>query len=904
MELSDLLQLCSLLVGYALESAKNGTLPPKLALNVRFFTVLNPNLLMSFHQHPSSRAVWALLCGLGVTASLWSVASAQNSPKYVPIRLAAAPDAKADAKADAEGAKFFDTEVETVLKAQCERCHGDEKQKGGLRLDSREAILKGGDSGPAVNLDKPDDSLLLKAISYDHEDLQMPPSKKMAQSQIETLTKWVKMGLPWGEKKDETPAKHTMTVPIDAKAKAWWAFQPVKKVAVPKVKDKIWALNPIDNFILAKLEEKGLKPAPFVGKAALLRRASYDLTGLPPTPGDVQNFLNDTAPNAYEKVIDKLLASPQYGERWGRHWLDLVRYAETNSFERDGDKPFVWRYRDWVIKSLNDDKPYDQFLKEQLAGDEMQGASPETLIATGYYRLGQWDDEPSDVPQATFDELDDVVSVTAQTGLGMTVNCARCHDHKIDPISQKDYYKFLAFFRGVNRYGGSGRNVEDNSLRPISPKEEQERFAKESAEYKKNLDDLNKQLDDIEKTVRDGFEEVEKQDFRNKQNRAPILKKRVPEKLSQENYDKYVDLSAKRDDLEAHPPRGLEKALSVTEMDKIPPTNVLFRGSPQGPGEEVQPGFLEVLGAPDPQIPAPVKDAQTSGRRTALANWMTDPKNPLTARVMVNRIWQHHFGRGIVRSTSNFGYMGTPPTHPALLDYLATQFVQNGWKLKPLHKIIMMSNAYKMGAEYNKAAADKDADNDLFWRFDMRRLDAEEVRDSILEVNGTLNLQGGGPSIFVEIPPEVLAGQSVPGAGWGKSSPEEAARRSVYIKVKRSLAVPILAGFDAADTDQTCPVRFATTQPTQALTLMNSKFLNEQAQIFADSLKADAGADLKAQVTLGLQRVTQRTPSDKEVERGLNLMRNLREKQGLSEAAAQRAFALVLLNLNEFLYLD
>ena len=897
---------------------------------------------MSFNFHSPSRTVLALLGSFGVAGSLatslWSAEAAQSSQQWMPLRLAATPEAKAkaavkpsakaptktdtkaaqpakvdakkvDAKAD-DGAKFFHDEVETVLKAQCERCHGEEKDKGGLRLDSREAILKGGDSGPAVDLKKPDESLLIKAVTYEHEDLQMPPSGKMTQAQIEVFKKWVKMGLPWGETKEhhvensEGAPKSKMPVPVDAKAKSWWAFQPVKKQAVPKVKNTQWVRNPIDNFILARLEKASLKPAPFVGRAALLRRAYYDLVGLPPTPGEVQNFLNDQSPDAYEKVIDRLLASPQYGERWGRHWLDLVRYAETNSFERDGAKPFVWRYRDYVIKSLNDDKPYDQFLKEQLAGDEMPNATPETLIATGYYRLGQWDDEPSDVPQATFDELDDIVSTTAQTGLGLTVNCARCHDHKIDPISQKDYYKFVAFFRGVNRYGiRGGDSVEKMSLRPISPKEDQERFAKESAEYKAGLDELNKQLEEIEKTVRADFSNPEKEDFRARQNRAPILKKRVPAKLSQADYDKYVEISTKRDELERKPPRGLEKALVVTEMPEVPKTHVLFRGSPAGPTEEVQPGFLEVLGAPDPQI-VPIKEAQSSGRRLALANWIANKDNPLTARVMVNRIWQHHFGRGIVKSTSNFGYMGTPPTHPELLDYLSAEFVNNGWRLKPLHKLIMMSNAYRMGPHYDKKAALKDADNDLFWRFDMRRLDAEEVRDSILAVNGTLNLDGGGPSVYVEIPPEVLAGQSVPGSGWGKSSPEEAARRSIYIHVKRSLSVPILASFDAADTDQTCPVRFATTQPTQALSMMNSKFLGEQAQQFADSLKKQAGADIKEQVTLGLWRVLQRQPSAKEVERGMNLIRNLQQKEGLSEDAARRSFALVLLNLNEFLYLD
>ena len=853
---------------------------------------------MSFVHQSRSRAALALF-GAGIASSLYLAAPARTASQYVPIRLAAAPDV--------EGAKFFDTQVQPVLTAQCSRCHGAEKAKGDLRLDSREAILKGGVSGPAVDLKKPADSLLIKAINHATEDLQMPPGNKLAKSQIDVLTKWVEMGLPWSAKSGgaAAPAAHHGPPPVNAQTMKWWSFQPVKKTVLPVVKNKKWATNPIDNFVLAKLEANALKPAPPAGREALLRRAYYDLVGLPPTPGEVQSFLADKTPNPYEKVLDTLLASPQYGERWGRHWLDLVRYAESNSFERDGTKPFVWRYRDYVIKSLNADKPYDQFLKEQLAGDEMPNATPESLIATGYYRLGQWDDEPSDVEQARFDELDDILTTTAQTGLGMTVNCARCHDHKIDPIPQKDYYRFLAFFRGTTRYGGGGRNVEQASLRPIAPPEEQARFKAESEAYKKQFDELKNQLETIEKTVRDDFSNPEKEDFRNAQNRLPILKKRVPDKLSQADFDNYSALAAQRDALSAKPPKGLEMALAITEEGReAPKTHVLFRGSPASPTDEVQPGFLSVLGFPEPQIPAPGADSNTTGRRTVLANWIANEKNPLTARVMANRIWQYHFGRGIVRSTSNFGFMGTPPTHPELLDYLASEFVAKGWKLKAMHKMIMLSSAYRMSSQTNGPALAKDPDNDLLWRFDMRRLGSEEVRDSVLKANGTLNLDGGGPSIFVEIPPEVLAGQSVPGAGWGKSSPAEAARRSVYIHVKRSLAVPILASFDAADTDQTCPVRFATTQPTQALSMMNSKFTGEQATRFAESLREEAGPDLSKQVSLGLWRVTQRAPNAVEITRGVNLIRKLQEKDGLTEAAARRAYCLVLLNLNEFLYLD
>lgn len=816
--------------------------------------------------------------------------------------LGQAPQTGDAALTDAQKSEFFTARVQPILKQSCLPCHSGPSPSGGLSLANREAVLKGSANGQIVTAGKPEDSGLVHAVRY--EGVKMPPQGKLPQAQIDVLTQWVTMGLPYpasAASAAAAPVKHGPP-PVNAENKKFWAFQPVKRPAVPKVKNKAWVKNPIDAFVLAKLEAKKFAPAPPAAKAVLLRRAFYDVTGLPPTPAQVQAFVADKSPNAYEKVVDKLLASPQYGERWGRRWLDLVRYAETNSFERDGDKPFVWRYRDYVIKSFNEDKPYTQFVKEQLAGDELAHPTPETIIATGYYRLGLWDDEPADREQARFDEIDDYVATTGQTFLGLTVNCARCHDHKIDPIPQKDYYQLASFFRNIKRYGDGG--VNKASLTPISPPAEQKRFAAESAVYQKKLDDVDTRMKAIVDTVRDGFLDVEKEDFKYEQNRIPILKKRVPDKLTQAQFDEYVAATDERKKLAAAPPRGLEEALSVTEYGPVPEkTFIMQRGNPHVPGDEVKPGFLSILSPPPAVVPAPKAGAATSGRRAVLADWIASPRNPLTARVMANRLWQGYFGRGIVRSTSNFGFLGTPPTHPELLDYLATKLVQNGWHLKPLHRQILLSNAYRMSSKANPKYLAKDPENDLLWRFDMRRLDAEEIRDSILAANGTLNKKMFGESVLVTLPKEVLAGQSVPGSGWGESSPSEQARRSVYVKIKRSLSVPMFASFDAPETDATCPVRFATTQPTQALGMMNSAFVNGQARLFADFVKKHAGPSPAAQVKLALWRVAQRPPTEAEIRRGVALIKTLR-KDGDREADALTHFCVVALNTNEFIYLD
>ena len=810
--------------------------------------------------------------------------------------------------ASADDVAFFEKEVLPILKANCFACHGSEKKlQGGLRLTNRDEILKGGESGPAVDLKKPDESLLLQAINYD--GLMMPPKGRLPKAQIDTLTKWVTRGLAWSEKAVEAATKGHGVPVVDVEARNFWAFRPVVRHDTPTVKDTKWVRTPIDAFVLAKLNENGVRPAPPASKETLLRRLFYTLTGLPPSPKDVAEFDNDQSPDAYEKVVDRLLESRHYGEHWARHWLDLVRYAESNSFERDNPKPFVWRYRDYVIRSLNADKPYDQFIREQLAGDELDEVTPDSIIATGYYRLGLWDDEPADRPLAFYDGLDDIVATTSQTMLGLTANCARCHDHKIDPFTQRDYYSLLAFFHGIKPYGG-----DNEILRFIGDAATRTRQAAATADWDAKLAEVKKQILAVEDAIKDKLPGGEIDDFKFDGKRREILRKQRGKLISKEDHDRYESLHKERNELERQRPRSLEQALCVKEEGRPRDTFLLLRGNPQSQGDRVEPAFPSVLQAANAkpsELPTPREESESSGRRRVLADWIASPSNPLTARVMVNRVWQFHFGRGLVRSSSNFGYMGSPPTHPELLDWLASEFVRTGWKLKPLHRLIVTSNAFRMSSVISKSeisnlkSHDSDPENDLLSRFDLRRLSAEEVRDSILVACGNLNLnKTEGPSVYPVIPREVLAGQSVPGRNWEKSSPEEAASRSVFIHIKRSLAVPLLSAFDSADPDSPCPVRFATTQPAQALALINSTFANEQAALFARSLRREAGDNATACVKAALTRVLQRSPSEREIARGVKFLDHNIQHDKVSADEALRRFCLLAINLNEFVYLD
>jgi mono/diheme cytochrome c family protein len=773
----------------------------------------------------------------------------------------------------------FARDIQPIFAKKCFACHGPDAFEGGLQLHKRERALAETDSGErAIVPGNTEASAILERIAAEDADYRMPPKgKPLDNEQIELIRRWISEGALW---------------------QSHWAFRPPQPQLPPMVKDEPWLRNPIDAFILNGLEDAGLSPAPPADKVALIRRAYHDLIGLPPTPEEVDRFIADTSPDAYEKVIDELLASPHYGERWGRHWLDLVRYAETNSFERDGPKQNAWRYRDYVIRSFNDDKPYDQFVREQLAGDELPQVTPDSIIATGYYRLGLWDDEPADDEQARYDELDDIVSTTGQVFLGLTINCARCHDHKIDPIPQADYYKFLAYFHEIYPFGTRGDQLTWNQT-DIGGGEAAAQYAAVEAE-RQRIRDEQRQIEQR------GIAKMSAEDQHKTEGaeRAAVLREKLKDHLSDEEWQRYTELRSQFQELRRKrlPPR--EMALSVKCMPQPPETFILQRGNPHAPGEKVEPGVPEIFGSKNPPIHERQPDAKSSGRRLALANWIASPENMLTSRVMVNRIWQFHFGRGIVRSSNNFGQIGDAPTHPALLDWLAAELVRGGWRLKPLHRLIMLSNAYRMSSQSNPEALAKDPTNDRFWRFDMRRMSGEEIRDSIHTVTGVLNRKMFGPSMYPELSAEVLATQSMPGAGWGKSSKEEQARRSIYIHVKRSLITPILADFDFPETDASCAARFATVQPAQALGMLNGKFLHDQAEAFAERLQREVGDDRRAQVVRALRLAVLRQPDDREVQRGLKLMESLEQKHGATENAALKYFCLFVLNLNEFVYLD
>jgi mono/diheme cytochrome c family protein len=811
---------------------------------------------------------------------------------------------------DEEALAFFESDVLPILKQNCFECHGGgDKVRAEFVLTNREDLLAGGESGPAIDLESPSESLLLSAINYD--SYEMPPAGKLPQAEIDIMTRWVELGAPWkGDGfKPETVSHKREPPKVNEQTKQWWSYQKPQRPEPPAIDDP-WISNSIDQFVLAKLRNAELEPNPPASRQTLVRRVYYDLIGLPPTPAEVNEFVNDPDPNAYQTLVDKLLDSPHYGEKWARHWLDLVRYAESNSYERDGTKPFVWRYRDYVIRAFNDNKPYDHFLFEQIAGDELPGYDPDHLIATGYYRLGKWDDEPVDHEQAFYDDMDDVMATTGQAFLGMTINCARCHDHKIDPIPQTDYYRLLAFFRNVQRYGvRAPETVTAQSTRPIVPVAEIQAHDQAVEQYRRAVDDNDQALKEIESIVKQDFIPVEFQDFNDEMNRVPLVRKRIGktiegQEFTEQDAARYEELFGRMRWLRENPPAQLESALCVTEIGPDPlETNVLVRGVAQAKGDLVEPGFPSVLSPPEPEI-QPVPENKSTGRRTALARWLVSPDNPLTARVMVNRIWQHHFGRGIVRSSNDFGFQGTPPTHPELLDWLAVEFMDSGWDIKHMHRLMMNSSTYRMSSANREDAYARDSLNDLFWRFNMQRLTAEEVRDSILAVNESLNLdEMFGPSIYPTIPAEVLHGQSRPGENWFTSTPEEQARRSIYIHIKRSLPVPLMASFDVADPDSSCPVRFNTVQPTQALGMLNSTFINEEAAKLAASIRKQEPAGLNQQIRLTLQRVFQRDPTDSEVERGVQLVEELRS-DGTETEKSFDLFCVVALNLNEFLYLD
>lgn len=819
-------------------------------------------------------AGWLTLAGWGGAAV--AVAHAEE------LKGTKAGEQPTETRPDQQIPVDFATEIQPLLARNCYACHGPDQQEGSLRFDDRATLIAEADSGEiAIVPSDPEASELLRRVEADDDSGErMPPEgKPLSQRERDLLRRWIAAGAEYTEH---------------------WAFRPPHSPTIPHTTDAQWAQQPLDRFVLSKLEQANLPPNSAASPEDLIRRVYLDVTGLPPTPETVQELSRNWSEATYVDLVDRLLATPAFGEHWGRAWLDVVRYAETNSFERDGAKPNAWKYRDYVIDAMNSDKPYNQFMREQIAGDELDSVTPASLTATGYFRLGLWDDEPADPLQAVYDGYDDLVTTTSQGFLGLTLNCSRCHDHKIDPIPQKDYYAMVAFFRDVTPYATRGDGTTNNQL-DLDPD-----LGRRHAELRQQSAELERKLRDIEQAGIKKMTAVDQRATEGDQ-RQQVLREKLQQYLDADQYVEYSkmkrELQALRAEQRKLPPR--QTVLGLARLDAVPPpTHIMLRGSPHAEGDLVRPAFPTLMGGQEPDIAAAAEGAHSAGRRRHLADWLAADDNWLTSRVIANRIWLHYFGRGIVRSPNNFGLMGDPPTHPELLDYLATELVREQWQLKRLHRSILLSSTYRLSVHNNRLAAAQDPSNNLFWRQNIRRLSAEQIRDSVLSVAGQLNQQLHGPSMFVSLPDEVLASQSQPGAGWGNSPVDQQARRSIYIHVKRSLPVPMMSAFDFPETDISCEARFLTTQPGQALNMLNSQWMQEQAQAFQQRVAREVGDDLQLQAVRALELSTSQEPDPADVAELVSLVGRLKNEQHLSDLQARQAMCLVALNINSFFYLE
>ena len=730
----------------------------------------------------------------------------------------------ADDARDVAHLKFFEMHVRPLLAQHCLECHSAESQKGMLRLDSRAAMLKGGESEDAAIVPgKPEESQLISALRY--ESFEMPPKGKLPEKDIAVLVKWIELGAPWPGDDNSLIVRHDSDHITDEDRK-WWAIQPVRNPDIPTKAGAGWAQNSIDHFIARKLDEVGLEPSPTAGRRELVRRAYFDLHGLPPSPEQIAAFVNDDRPDAWPRLIQQLLDSPRYGERWAQHWLDLVRYAESDGYNQDAYRPTVWRYRDYVIKSFNDDKPYDQFVREQLAGDEIAPDDPETLIATAYLRHPVYEYNLRDVRGQWEVILTDMTDNAGEVFLGLSMGCARCHNHKFDPILQRDYYRLRAFFTPVHWR-------EDLKLATPEQKqafdEQQAKWETATAEIRARIDALTAPgiARHVEKWRRSFPEDLQAmtlkpEDQRDAQERqlAGLCERQLKFARGQFNAtrdlktddarEEYKSLQAELKKFDHLKPKTLMAAFVATDAGQQAPPNTLETRSGN---VEIEPGFPFIIAS---DLPAIDPTATSTGRRKVLADWITRPDNQLATRVIVNRVWQYHFGRGIVASANEFGVLGNPPTHPDLLDHLTTKFVRNGWRLKALHREIMLSATYRQTArrEPDATTAKVDPANDYLWRFHPRRLDAEQVRDAMLAVSGELNLSAGGPA-----------------------SDGNGTRRSIYTRKKRNRPDELLTALDKPAGFTSTSQRQSTTTPTQALQLINGAWVLARARKLASRAK-------------------------------------------------------------------
>ena len=791
---------------------------------------------------------------------------------------------------------FFESKVRPLLAKNCYQCHSELAKilYSNFRLDGRDALLDGGVRGPAIVPGHPESSQLIQAVRY--ENLKMPPAGRLSGDQIETLVKWVEMGAPWPDLEVAVGIKTSDGQHDLSSGQSHWAWKPVQKVSPPTVLEKHWPAHPIDNFILKKLEAEDLAPSSGADRHTLLRRVYFDLIGLTPKSEDVKSFVTDDSERAFEKVVDQLLKSPGFGERWGRHWLDLTSYADSLGQGRRIPAREAWRYRDYVINAFNANKPYDRFVQEQISGDVLPWKTDdqrrEQLVATGFLAIGPWAVVDSDKEKLRMDVVDHQLDTLGRALQGLTLGCARCHDHKFDPIPTREYYALAGIFRSTRTLNGrmsGGFSDVNRVLLPETPSEMRKR-ALATEEYQQTLDRFLSEYEAVEsekKRLTDRQKALEEGRNRSQGGAREKELKEIDKKLK-EAKDRIRLLEFRRP--------GPPMAIAVQDRPVPKDCRVNIGGDPHNLGEEVPRGFLSVAspakaGRIDSHrnLKGLYEGFQKSSGRLELAEWLIDPQNRLLARVMVNRIWHHLFGAGLVRTVDNFGAGGEPPSHPELLDYLASRFVELGWSVKGMIREIVLTRTYRQASRHNLKGHEVDPDNRLLWRANRRRLEAEAYRDSVLAISGALDRTRGGPTLPLDIPESIALGFPTALTQDAKVNDEFLNRRTIYLPSVRKNQLPqldLLNLFDFPDPDQTIGARSVTTVPTQSLYLMNSPFLREQALLTARTLLEAGGPDDKTRVSDFFLQALNRPATEQEVDQALDFIAKFQEKLGrLPEAS-------------------